>query len=292
MTDRRVLRMAGILRRHTADMPLDRIQHLVLERTVGERILGLGTIGFATAGTAGMEAYWISVDRAEQKIGEVRRAMAAAGVGGGLVARKRLVVIGVAGGIGSGKSRVADEFGRLGAVVIDSDVEAKQLLDRPDVRETLRGWWGDRVIGQDGRVDRKAVAHIVFTDPEERRRLEMLVHPLVKERRADAIERARRDGREAVVVDAPLLFEAGVDAECDAVVFVEAPVEVRRSRVRKSRGWDTAELARRESQQLELAEKRRRSLYVIANDRDQEWLTREAARVYRAILGSEPGVGG
>jgi dephospho-CoA kinase len=294
LTDRRVLRAAGVLRRHIADMPLDRVQHMTLDRTLGERVLGLGTIGFATAGAAGMEAYWIAVDHPEERIERVRSAMAMAGRGAGLgsAGRGRPVVIGLAGAIGAGKTRVAQEFGRLGAVVIDSDAEAKRMLDHPDIREKLRGWWGERVIGTDGRIDRSEVARVIFSDPAQRRRLEALIHPLVKEHRAGVIARAQRDGAAAVVVDAPLLFEAGVDAECDAIVFVDAPREARLARVRASRGWTAEELSRRESQQMDAEEKRRKSDHVIANTGDEGSVARQAGLVYRAILSGVPGVRG
>jgi dephospho-CoA kinase len=282
-----VVRIAGVLRRYVADLPLERLQHMILQRSIGERVLGLGTIGFATAGTAWIEAYWITVAAPEGKMESVRLAMAAAGIGQRPGAR-RPVVIGTAGAIGAGKSRVAAEFGRLGAVVIDSDREAKHALDRPEVRDALASWWGPRVLGADGRVDRKAVAEIIFADPAERRRLEELVHPIVRRSRVAAIQEATLARAPAVVIDAPLLFEAGVDAECDVVVFVDAPADVRRRRVRESRGWDNAELARREAHQLDPAEKRRRSAYVLNNDGDEAAVAHRAAGIYRAILEGEP----
>jgi dephospho-CoA kinase len=287
LTERRVLRVFGVVRRHVADLPLERIQHLTLDRTLGERLLGVGTIGFATAGTAGVEAYWISVDHPEERIGDVRRAMAAATRRGRTTSGP--VVIGLAGGIGAGKSRVAQELARLGAVVLDSDAQAKEALDLPRVRDVLRGWWGEGVIGPDGRVDRAAIARVVFTDPAQRRRLEGLVHPIVREQRKRAISEAAHAGA-AVVVDAPLLFEAGVDAECDEVIFVDAPRELRVERVRRTRKWTQEELARRESQQWAPEEKRLRSRYVITNTGDEASLASETARVYRAILGGRSGV--
>ncbi|MEX2218875.1 MAG: dephospho-CoA kinase [Phycisphaerales bacterium] len=196
----------------------------------------------------------------------------------------RPVVIGLAGGIGSGKSRVAAELGRLGAVVLDSDAEARAALERPEIRGTLREWWGPAVLNADGSVNRGGIARIVFGDAEQRRRLEGLIHPLVKRTRAEAIRAAREAGAPAVVIDAPLLFEAGVDAECDAVIFVQAPLRLRMARVSSARGWDEAELSRREAHQLPLAEKRRRSGFVIQNTGSESDLETEVARAYRRIL--------
>lgn len=97
--------------------------------------------------------------------------------------------------------------------------------------------------------------------------------------RAEAIERARGLGARAFVIDAPLLFEAGLDGECDAVVFVDAPREVRLERVRRTRGWDESELARREAAQLRVEEKRRRSDVVVSNDGDEATLGARVAAV-------------
>jgi dephospho-CoA kinase len=184
------------------------------------------------------------------------------------MSKARVPVIGVVGGIGSGKSEVARALGRLGCVVADSDALAREILTRPAVRDELVAWWGAGVLGADGQVDRAAVARIVFNDPWARRRLEGLVHPLIHAERRELIDRVAREGAgtvPAVVVDAPLLFEAGVDRECDAVIFVEAPWEVRLERVKRTRGWDAAELERREAAQMPLEEKRRRSGFVVDN---------------------------
>jgi dephospho-CoA kinase len=183
----------------------------------------------------------------------------------GEAAAARPVVLGIAGGIGSGKSRFAAALGRLGCHVIDSDQRAKAALDRPDVRARLVEWWGERVVGAGGAVDRSVVASIIFGDARERARLEALVHPIVRQERAAMIREAALAGARGVVVDAPLLFEAGVDKECDAVVFVDAPLDVRLERVRATRGWSDEELVRRERAQMPVEEKRARCRYVVDN---------------------------
>jgi dephospho-CoA kinase len=196
----------------------------------------------------------------------------------------RPVVIGLAGGIGSGKSQVARMLADLGCVVIDSDAAARAALERDDVRDTLRQWWGDQVFDPSGRVDRGAVASIVFSDPEERRRLEALIHPLVKASRSEVIARAQAVGVPAVVIDAPLLFEAGVNRECDAVIFVEAPETLRVERVRAARGWDDTELRRRESAQIPINRKREMSDHVINNTGDLASLRERVKAVLGQVL--------
>lgn len=201
----------------------------------------------------------------------------------------RIPVIGLVGGIGAGKSAVASAFAGLGCVVADSDREVRAALDRPEIVREIGSWWGGRVINEDGTVNRREVAAIVFADVEERRRLESLLHPLVHAARVEVIRRASADGARAVIVDAPLLFEAGVDRECDAVVFVEASREVRARRVKESRGWDVDELARRESTQMPIEEKRSRSGYVIVNEGGFDEIRPQAERV---LVEVESSVGG
>lgn len=176
--------------------------------------------------------------------------------------RKRL--IGLTGGIASGKSTAADILEEAGCCVARSDDMARTALQRPEVQDTLRAWWGERVFAPDGAVDRSAVAQIVFNDPAERLGLERLIHPIVEAERMALFERASGD-TVAFVIDAPLLVEAGLDAECDTVIFIDAPRECRLARV-ASRGWDEAELDAREQSQIPLDRKRSRADYVIEND--------------------------
>ncbi|TVQ81479.1 MAG: dephospho-CoA kinase [Phycisphaeraceae bacterium] len=202
----------------------------------------------------------------------------------------RFLVIGLAGGIGSGKSAVARSFGRLGLVVLDSDEAAKAELDVAEVRDQIVAWWGAEILGADGRVDRRRVADIVFADKGELRRLEGLVHPRLRVGRERAIAEARREGRPGAVIDAPLLFEAGVDGECDEVVFVEASRGVRLERVQRSRGWSEDDFARREAVQWGLDEKRARCGWVIVNESaSQELLDREVERVYAEMVRARGG---
>lgn len=175
------------------------------------------------------------------------------------------LVIGLAGGIGAGKSAVARAFGRAGCAVIDSDAEARAALNRLEVLDTLKKWWGPSVVGADGKADRANLARAVFASATERKRLEDLIHPLIRRTRPSAQAEARRAGAPAIIYDAPLLFEAGLDALCDAVVWVECPRQERVRRVRLSRGWDEAELARREAAQWDAELKRSRCSHQIDN---------------------------
>lgn len=268
----------GVFSRFTVEVPLARVQHCVLSKRLTERLAGVGTLGFASAGTDSVEAVWISVDEPEKVLERVRAAIARSTAG----APKRAVVLGLVGGIGSGKSAVAKAFAAHGAIVLDSDTQAKETLRREDVRRTLVSWWGEDVLDATGEIDRKKVADIVFRDPSQRKKLEDLVHPLVRASRASVLAEASAKGVDLAIVDAPLLLEAGVDRECDAVIFVDAPREQRLARV-KNRGWSEEELDRREHAQWSLDEKKRRSRYQIRNDADLAALDRQVAEVVTRV---------
>jgi len=176
----------------------------------------------------------------------------------------RGLVIGLVGSIGAGKSAVAAALRELGAAIFDADGEVGRLLASPGIATRIGVEFGHEAA-PGGVVDRRALASAVFGDPERRRRLEGILHPPVVEA-ARALVTSPPPAAAAVVIDAPLLFEAGLDALCDEVWFVRAPREIRLERVRSSRGWDGAELARREAAQLPDAVKRERSDREIEND--------------------------
>ena len=176
----------------------------------------------------------------------------------------RKPIIGIAGGIGSGKTFVARLFGELGCLVIEADALVREAYLDPAIRRTLREWWNDAIFLADGSVDRAAIARKVFDDPEQRQRLERLLHPWVGARR-EAMQRDADVKTPAFIWDTPLLFETGLNEACDAVVFVEVPDSERLRRVVAQRGWNAEELRRREILQMPLDKKRRLSHYVVNN---------------------------
>jgi len=194
-------------------------------------------------------------------------------------------IIGLCGAIGAGKSRVAAEFERLGCLVVDSDRLSHEVLAQPEVVETLRQWWGADVVAADGGPDRRRIGEIVFADPEQRRRLESLVYPLIASRRA-AMIRAVRDSTavRAIIIDSPLLFEANLDRQCDTIVFVNAGEPQRFRRLRAARGWDAEEVRRREQWQQPAVEKRSRAEFVVENDGPAERLAPQVADILEQIL--------
>lgn len=271
VTEKRLIVRMGVLARMVVEMPLSRVQHSVWTQTVTQRMLGIGDVIVSSAGVDAPPIVFAGVQVPDAVLGIIRCAQDRAAQGATAPPQGATPVIGLVGGIGSGKSTVAQVFAHMGCLVIDADGDARKALNREDVVKELVSWWGDDILGPDGKPERARIAEIVFKDPSQRARLEALVHPIVKGDRLLTIARARQEGRPAVVIDAPLLFEAGSDKDCDAVVFVDAPPDQRLTRVR-ARGWSGEELARREAAQLPLAEKRARSAVIIENSGSLETL--------------------
>ena len=198
-------------------------------------------------------------------------------------------VIGLAGGIGSGKSLVATQLASAGCAVIDADQLAKQALDQPESRKQLVDWWGPQILDKQGRVDRHAVGQIVFDDPDQLHRLEQWIHPQVHQARHQLHQRYQQDvDSVAIVEDCPLLFETGLDKQCDKTIFVQTSRENRLRRLAQTRGWSDQELARREKNQIGLDKKAQKADYIVVNDAGEDECLSQVRRVLSQILQAQP----
>jgi dephospho-CoA kinase len=196
-------------------------------------------------------------------------------------------IIGLAGGIGSGKTTVAEILGSLGAAVVDFDRLAHDELCAPAVTATLCEWWGEGVCSPDGRVDRRAIAAIVFEDPGELARLEDLLYPGLVRRCKELVARFTADSAvKAIVLDGPKLLEAGLGGLCDELIFVEADWSVRVQRVKESRGWTEDDLRRRENLQNPLDIKKASADHVVINHSGIGALRSQVERVFSSVLAS------
>jgi len=178
-----------------------------------------------------------------------------------------MVVIGVTGGFGTGKSTVAGMFKRLGAVVLDADRIAHQVMEprRLAWRQIVRAF-GEGVLNEDQTVNRRRLAELVFDDEPSRKRLEGIVHPQVLRAIKHELRRLARARRaRAVVLDVPLLVEAGAQGLADALVVVTAPPEVQRKRLRDKYGWSGEAIDARIAAQWDLSAKAALADYVVDN---------------------------
>lgn len=200
---------------------------------------------------------------------------------------RRPLLIGLTGGIGSGKSTVAAMLAELGAAVVDADAIAREVVEPGEpALASIVAAFGSGVLDEHGRLDRRRLGRLVFRDPEARRRLEAIVHPAVRARTRERIRRFAEEGRHpAIVWDVPLLFEVGADRLVDEVWVVVAPREERLARLRR-RDPDLSpeELERRMAAQMPLEEKAARADVVIDNSGPLEATRRRVRQAWQERL--------
>ncbi|MDE2180026.1 MAG: dephospho-CoA kinase [candidate division NC10 bacterium] len=194
------------------------------------------------------------------------------------------MVVGLTGGICSGKSTVTAMFRDLGATVIDADQVAHEVVE-PDqpLFEAVASTFGREVVGADGRIDRRRLGAMVFADPETRKRLEALLHPAIIRECERRIRQAEISGAAVCLVDAALLIESGWHTRCDAVILVEASEAVRLDRLVRSRGLSQDDAMLRIRSQMPQQEKRPHARYIIENDGPLEETARQVKTVWQQL---------
>lgn len=199
-----------------------------------------------------------------------------------------MLLVGLTGGLGAGKSTVARMLAARGAVVVDADELARRAVEPgTEAHRRVVDAFGPGVVDAEGRVDRATLARAVFADEERRRALEAIVHPEVFRMLGEELDRLR--GTDAVVVfDAALLVESGFHGACDLVVVVSAPEEQRLARV-TARGMDEAEARARIAAQAGPEERRAAADVVIENDRDLVALEAQVDALWRRLRDAAAG---
>jgi dephospho-CoA kinase len=191
--------------------------------------------------------------------------------------------VGLTGGVASGKSTVAAVLAELGAVVVDSDVLAREVVapGTPGLAAVVEAF-GEGVLAADGTLDRAALGAVVFADEAKRRRLEGILHPLIRARSAE-IAGAVPDGT-LVVHDIPLLVESGQAARFDAVLVVDVPVETQVERMVRERGWSREDAEARVRAQASRDERRAVATYVIDNTGTRDDLRERVTEVVDRLV--------
>jgi dephospho-CoA kinase len=190
------------------------------------------------------------------------------------------LVVGLIGGIGSGKSRVGALFAERGARVISGDALGHEALRQPDIKARVVERWGQDVLTGAGEIDRRRLGARVFADTAELRALEALVFPYIGSRLQEEVAKAQADPEvRLVLVDAAVMLEAGWAAACDRLVYVHAPRAERLRRLAQ-RGWGAKEVEARERMQLPLTDKVSRADVALDNSGPAE----ETARQVDALL--------
>jgi dephospho-CoA kinase len=178
-------------------------------------------------------------------------------------------ILGIVGGVASGKSLVAERFRQLGAEVLNADEVGHVVLREDPIKQAIRQRFGDGVFDEHGEVARKIIAQAVFANSDAGARalkdLEAIVHPRIGQRLRERITEIAREGKTKVVVlDAAVMLQAGWSDVCDRIIFVDVPREIRIERA-KSRGWSAEELDARDARQTPLAEKRAAADVIFDN---------------------------
>jgi dephospho-CoA kinase len=195
-----------------------------------------------------------------------------------------MIVIGLTGSIGMGKSTAAKMFRRLGVPVEDSDAAVHALFAKGGAAVEPVGAAFPGVV-KDGAVDRAALGKLVYGDPAALKTLESIVHPLVGRSRDAFLARMRARREPVVVLDIPLLFEAGLDRLCDATVVVSAPGFLQEARVMARPGMTRERFTRIRAQQMSDAEKRRRADFVVSSGLGRAHTLNRLSRIVRVLRG-------
>ncbi|KAB2807509.1 dephospho-CoA kinase [Pimelobacter simplex] len=190
--------------------------------------------------------------------------------------------VGLTGGIASGKSTVSSILSELGAVVIDADLIAREVVAKgtPGLAAVVEAF-GPEMLTPDGELDRPKMGALVFADEARRRVLESIVHPLVFERYAELEAAAPADG--IVVHDIPLLVESGRAGEFDAVIVVDVPEEVQVERMVRDRGWTESDARARIAAQATREQRRAVATYLIENTGTREDLRQRVTEVFDVL---------
>ncbi|MBL7188503.1 MAG: dephospho-CoA kinase [Phycisphaerae bacterium] len=192
-------------------------------------------------------------------------------------------VIGILGGIASGKSTVAAEFAKLGCKVIDADDIVHKLLETEAVKEKITACFGRAIADSTGKIDHKKLAGAVFDDVDKLSSLNEIIHPFVLRRAEKLVDRySRQDQVKAIVLDMPLLVEVGWAKRCDRLIFVECKQELRAARAQK-KGFDKNQLKIRENFQISLDNKVGLADNTVINNSGFSALVRQVADIFSDI---------
>jgi len=193
-------------------------------------------------------------------------------------------VIGILGGIGSGKSTVAAEFAKLGCKVIDADRIAHELLQEIPVIEEVVRLFGQAVLDSSGKIDREKLAEAVFVDHKMLESLNGIIHPLVLQRTQQIIEQSRSQNQvKAIVLDMPLLVEVGWHKRCDKLIFVNCEKKLRLERAKKM-GFDKNQVKIRENFQISLDNKAGLADNTIENNSDFSAIAKQVTGIFSYIV--------
>jgi dephospho-CoA kinase len=194
-------------------------------------------------------------------------------------------VIGLTGGIGTGKSTVARMLAQLGAAILDADAIGKSVVEEdPEVLHELQQEFGQDIVDDDGRLKRQELGHRIFGDLQKVERLNRIVHPHLIARLKQEEEKALRSGAPLVVVDAALIFEADLEDHFNHIVVVTAALPQRLERVRKRDEFTDEQIMQRIQSQIPIEEKEKHADTVLRNDGSVEELEKSVHELFQRLV--------
>ena len=197
---------------------------------------------------------------------------------------KKPYIVGITGGIASGKTTATDYLQSLGATVLDADVESREVT-APGGRAlpAIRAYFGDGVFCEDGTLDRRALGHIVFSDIAHRHALEAIIHPMIQHKMLSDINEAGRKGEKIIFLSVPLLYETGMDALCDETWVLSLDREMQLKRLMERDSIDYEAAVRRVNSQMSNEERNAQATVVIKTSRTVEQTRAELAALYKDL---------
>ncbi len=192
-------------------------------------------------------------------------------------------ILGVTGGIGSGKSTVCSILSDIGWYVVDFDLIAAQVLERENVKKELYSIFGRDVFDSQGRVNRRMISLEIFSDSDKRAKLESLVHPIVEREAFDQAKKAEDAGNSFIAFDCPLLIEKGLWSKVNWVLVVVAPEALRIKRASEKLGITEDEVLKRMRAQMDDKKRTYYADFVVENDGSLEDLRRKIAEISKKI---------
>ena len=200
-------------------------------------------------------------------------------------ANRNIYIVGLTGGIASGKSEAARMLGDMGARCVDADAISRRLTSEPgETLDMIRAEFGDGVFDEEGALIRSKLADIVFNDPAKRKALDALTHPAIQKTMLDEVEQADKAGEKIVFLNVPLLFETGMDALCDETWLISCDEDVQLDRLMGRDGMDEDQARARIASQMSLEDKTRRATVVIDNRGQLDRLYSQLSGLYQALV--------
>lgn len=206
-----------------------------------------------------------------------------------LISADNTILVGVTGGIASGKSTVSRQLAAAGLAVVDADQVARQVVE-PGTSglQQVVNTFGSGVLQPNGALDRHGLGRLVFNDDGKRRQLNQILQPIIRVAIGDEVDQLRREGRRIIVLDIPLLFETGYAKDCDRILVVTIRPDIQLQRLIARNGYSQEEAQARIDAQFPLAAKAARADYVINNSGDRQALSKAVDAFLTTLPIEEP----